>query len=52
MTQIDAQPAAVGPQTARRDWTFQVEPLHPAFGCEIVGMPLERCVDEAVRCRR
>ena len=28
----------------RRDWPFEIEPLHPAFGCEIRGLSLEDAV--------
>ncbi len=31
-----------------RDWPFQVKPLHPKFGCEIVGITLAEAVGEAM----
>ena len=30
----------------RPDWPFDVKPMHPTFGCEIVGMTLEQAIDE------
>ena len=28
------------------DWPFAVKPLHPAFGCEIIGITLAQAVEE------
>ncbi len=28
------------------DWPFEVKPLHPAFGCEIIGITLAQAVEE------
>ncbi len=28
------------------DWLFEVKPLHPAFGCEIIGITLAQAVEE------
>ena len=33
-------------QKPRRDWPFEVKPLHPTFGCEILGLSLADAVDE------
>lgn len=33
-----------GRKSANRNWPFDVNPLHPAFGCEIIGLPLEDAV--------
>lgn len=33
-------------RTARRDWPFEVKPLHPRFGAEIVGLSLADAVKE------
>ena len=30
---------------AARDWPFEVKPLHPALGCEIIGITLAQAVD-------
>jgi alpha-ketoglutarate-dependent taurine dioxygenase len=30
--------------TTTRDWPFEVKPLHPRFGCEIIGLPLADAV--------
>ena len=30
---------------ARRDWPFQVTPLHDALGCEISGITLAQAVE-------
>jgi len=31
---------------SRPDWPFEVKPLHPLFGCEIIGLPLAEAVSE------
>ena len=31
-------------RTDQTKWPFTVEPLHPAFGCEIVGLTMEEAV--------
>ena len=40
------QAPAAKERRPRRDWPFQVKPLHPVFGCEITGMTLEQAVEE------
>ena len=40
-----AQPQSRHPA---RDWPFQVKPLHPALGCEIVGITLAQAVSPAM----
>ncbi len=32
----------------QRNWPFEVKPLHERFGCEIVGLPLEKAVEPDV----
>ncbi|MEZ5854210.1 MAG: TauD/TfdA family dioxygenase [Hyphomicrobiaceae bacterium] len=39
---------AVAAHPLRRDWPFEVRPLHPTFGCEIIGITLEEAVGEAM----
>lgn len=36
--------AAPDRDSNQRDWPFDVKPLHPAFGAEIIGLPLENAV--------
>ena len=36
-----------GPEPGR-DWPFDVRPLHPRFGCEIVGITLEQATGESI----
>src|SRR5215471_7364023 len=31
-----------------RDWPFQVIPLHPVLGCEIIGITLAQAVSPAI----
>jgi len=31
-----------------RDWPFEVKPLHPALGCEIIGITLAQAVEPAM----
>jgi hypothetical protein len=31
-----------------RDWPFQVTPLHPVLGCEILGFTLAQAVSPAI----
>ena len=31
-----------------RDWPFQVTPLHPVLGCEIIGITLAQAVSPAI----
>jgi alpha-ketoglutarate-dependent 2,4-dichlorophenoxyacetate dioxygenase len=35
-------------RNAERDWPFKVAPLHPALGCEIVGITLQEAVSPAM----
>jgi taurine dioxygenase len=42
-----AETTAVKEKTVR-DWPFEVKPLHPRFGCEIIGITLEQAVGEAM----
>ena len=44
MTQAAVKTSAAG-STPRREWPFEVRPLHPAFGAEILGISLERAVE-------
>jgi taurine dioxygenase len=45
---ITGRDASAGPSHSRpqRDWPFEVRPLHPKFGCEIIGITLEQAVEE------
>jgi taurine dioxygenase len=40
--------AAVAKPRSGRDWPFEIVPLHPTFGAEIVGIGLEQAVTEAM----
>jgi taurine dioxygenase len=41
---VMAQPQLKQSRGAARDWPFEVKPLHPVLGCEIVGISLEQAV--------
>jgi taurine dioxygenase len=41
---VMAQPHLKQSRGAARDWPFEVKPLHPVLGCEIVGISLEQAV--------
>ena len=40
--------AAVADTGSARDWPFEVRPLHPQVGCEIVGITMAEAVGEAM----
>jgi taurine dioxygenase len=42
----ERRPMALQRKASDRDWPFEVKPLHPSFGCEIVGLPLADAVAE------
>jgi alpha-ketoglutarate-dependent taurine dioxygenase len=46
MTATSTAPRS-GLNRATSQWPFQVKPLHPLFGCEIVGLPLDEAINEA-----
>src|SRR5215467_14656203 len=41
------QPQLKSPHQAR-DWPFEVRPLHPVLGCEIIGITLAQAVSPAL----
>ena len=34
--------------SAQTDWPFEVKPLHPAFGCEIVGLTMDQALSPEI----
>ena len=44
---VDATDGSTNPKP-KRDWPFEVRPLHHKFGCEIVGISLDQVVEEGM----